>query len=83
MPSDLRAPAAQIESRRIIGLQTVPSVEAKRAGWTFQPIRLVFPMRPQPPATDGFFKNEVIRILIPEKLRSVEKGWRLAGMGED
>jgi Protein of unknown function (DUF4197) len=31
--------------------------------------------------TDGFFKNEAIRILIPEKLRTVEKGLRLAGMG--
>jgi hypothetical protein len=31
--------------------------------------------------TDGFFKNEAIRILMPEKLRTVEKGLRLAGMG--
>ncbi len=31
--------------------------------------------------TDGFFKNEAIKILMPEKLRTVEKGLRLAGMG--
>ncbi len=31
--------------------------------------------------TDGFFKNEAIKILLPEKLRTVEKGLRMAGMG--
>ena len=31
--------------------------------------------------TDGFFKNEAIKILMPEKLRAAEKGLRLAGMG--
>ena len=31
--------------------------------------------------TDGFFKNEAIKILMPEKLRTVEKGLRMAGMG--
>lgn len=31
--------------------------------------------------TDGFFKNEAIKILMPEKLRSVEKGLRMTGMG--
>ncbi len=31
--------------------------------------------------TDGFFKNEAIKILMPEKLRSGEKGLRMAGMG--
>jgi len=31
--------------------------------------------------TDGFFKNEAIKILMPEKLRSAEKGLRMAGMG--
>src|ERR1700712_3914201 len=30
---------------------------------------------------DGFFKNEAIKILLPEKLRTAEKGLRLAGMG--
>jgi hypothetical protein len=30
---------------------------------------------------DGFFKNEAIRIVLPEKLRTAEKGLRLAGMG--
>jgi hypothetical protein len=30
---------------------------------------------------DGFFRNEAIKILLPEKLRSVEKGLRVAGMG--
>lgn len=30
---------------------------------------------------DGFFKNEAIRILLPDKLRTVEKGLRMAGMG--
>ena len=30
---------------------------------------------------DGFFKNEAIKILMPDKLRTVEKGLRLAGMG--
>lgn len=30
---------------------------------------------------DGFFRNEAIRILLPEKLRTAEKGLRLAGMG--
>jgi len=32
-------------------------------------------------ATDGFFKNEAIKILMPEKIRTVEKGLRMAGMG--
>ena len=31
--------------------------------------------------TDGFFKNEAIKILMPEKLRTAEKGLRLTGMG--
>ena len=31
--------------------------------------------------TDGFFKNEAIKILMPEKLRTTEKGLRAAGMG--
>jgi len=30
---------------------------------------------------DGYFRNEAIKILMPEKLRTVEKGMRLAGMG--
>jgi Protein of unknown function (DUF4197) len=30
---------------------------------------------------DGFFGNEAIKILLPEKLRVVEKGLRLAGQG--
>ena len=30
---------------------------------------------------DGYFKNEAIKILMPEKLRTIEKGLRLAGMG--
>src|SRR5690242_3095641 len=29
---------------------------------------------------DGFFKNEAIKILLPEKLRSVERGLRATGM---
>jgi hypothetical protein len=31
--------------------------------------------------TDGFFRNEAIKILLPERLRTVEKGLRMAGMG--
>jgi len=31
---------------------------------------------------DGFFKNEAIKILLPEKLRVGEKGLRMAGMGD-
>jgi hypothetical protein len=31
--------------------------------------------------TDGFFKNEAIKILLPEKLKTAEKGLRLLGMG--
>ena len=31
--------------------------------------------------TDGYFKNEAIKILLPEKIRTVEKGLRMAGMG--
>ena len=31
--------------------------------------------------TDGYFKNQAIKILMPEKLRSTEKALRLAGMG--
>ena len=31
--------------------------------------------------TDGFFKNQAIKILMPEKLRGAEKGLHLAGMG--
>jgi len=31
--------------------------------------------------TDGFFKNEAIKILLPEKLRTAEKALRMAGMG--
>lgn len=30
---------------------------------------------------DGFFKNEAIKILMPEKLRTVEKGLRAIGYG--
>ena len=30
---------------------------------------------------DGYFKNEAIKILLPGKLRTAEKGLRLAGMG--
>ena len=30
---------------------------------------------------DGFLKNEAIRILLPDKLRSVGKGLRMVGMG--
>lgn len=30
---------------------------------------------------DGFFKNEAIKILLPDRLRAAEKGLRLAGMG--
>src|SRR5438270_3542269 len=33
-------------------------------------------------ATDGFFRNEAIKILLPDKLRSVEKGLRFAGQGQ-
>jgi hypothetical protein len=32
---------------------------------------------------DGFFKNEAIKILMPEKLRSLEKGVRLMGGGKE
>jgi hypothetical protein len=32
-------------------------------------------------AKDGFFQNEAIKIMLPEKLRPVEKGLRLAGQG--
>ena len=31
--------------------------------------------------TDGFFKNEAIKILLPDKIKTAEKGLRLAGMG--
>ena len=31
--------------------------------------------------TDGFFGNDAIRILMPEKLRAVEKGLRVIGQG--
>jgi Protein of unknown function (DUF4197) len=31
--------------------------------------------------TDGYFKNQAIKILMPEKLRSVEKGLRTVGYG--
>src|SRR3954464_10494760 len=31
---------------------------------------------------DGFLKNAAIKILLPEKLRSVGKGMRLMGMGQ-
>ena len=30
---------------------------------------------------DGYFRNEAIKILMPEKLRTVEKGMRVAGFG--
>jgi Protein of unknown function (DUF4197) len=30
---------------------------------------------------DGFFKNQAIKILMPEKMRLIEKGMRMAGMG--
>jgi hypothetical protein len=32
--------------------------------------------------TDGFLKNEAIRILLPPKLQAVGKGMRMLGMGE-
>jgi hypothetical protein len=31
--------------------------------------------------SNGFFKNEAIKILLPDKLRTAEKGLRMAGMG--
>ena len=31
--------------------------------------------------TDGFFKNQAIKILLPDKLRAVGQGLRMAGMG--
>jgi hypothetical protein len=31
--------------------------------------------------TDGYFKNQLIKILLPEKLRPMEKAMRLAGAG--
>lgn len=31
--------------------------------------------------SDGFFKNEAIKILLPEKVRTAERGLRMAGMG--
>jgi hypothetical protein len=31
--------------------------------------------------TDGFLRNEAIKILVPDKLRNVSKGMRLVGMG--
>ena len=31
--------------------------------------------------TDGYFKNQAIKILMPEKLRTVEKGLRTVGYG--
>lgn len=31
--------------------------------------------------TDGYFKNEAIKILLPDKLKMAEKGLRIAGMG--
>ena len=33
--------------------------------------------------TDGYFSNQAIKILMPEKLRTVEKGLRVAGYGTD
>lgn len=30
---------------------------------------------------DGYFRNEAIKILLPEKLRTIEKGMRIAGFG--
>jgi hypothetical protein len=30
---------------------------------------------------DGYFRNEAIKILMPEKLRPIEKGMRIAGFG--
>ena len=31
--------------------------------------------------TDGFFKNEAIKILMPQKMKTIEKGLRAAGFG--
>ncbi|MDA0205043.1 MAG: DUF4197 domain-containing protein [Acidobacteria bacterium] len=31
--------------------------------------------------TDGFLKNEAIKILLPEKLQTAQRGLRMAGMG--
>lgn len=36
----------------------------------------------QTAVTDGFLRNDAIKILVPEKLRVVEKGLRLAGQGQ-
>ena len=33
--------------------------------------------------TDGYFRNEAIKILLPEKVRSLEKGLRAAGLGKN
>lgn len=32
-------------------------------------------------ATDGFFKNELVKILLPEELQKVDKGLRKIGLG--
>jgi Protein of unknown function (DUF4197) len=32
--------------------------------------------------TDGFFRHEAIKILLPDKLRPIEKGLRFAGRGQ-
>ncbi len=32
-------------------------------------------------ATDGFYKNEVVKILLPEELRKVDSGLRKVGLG--
>jgi hypothetical protein len=59
---------SQTDSQTASGLK-----EALRIG-TDQAVKLTG-------TTDGFFKNSAIKILMPEKLRTVEKGLRLAGMG--
>lgn len=33
-------------------------------------------------ATDGFFRNEMVKILLPDELRKVDKGLRDIGMGK-
>jgi hypothetical protein len=61
-------PALAQDSRAAAGLKEALQIGAKNA------ISLTG-------RTDGFFKNEAIKILMPKALQTVERGLRMVGMG--
>ena len=79
-PAPARAQFGQIGKR--LGLQRTPLSDQKIAAGLKEALRVgsgnAVALTGKP---DGFFKNEAIKILMPPKLRTVERGLRAAGFG--